>query len=87
MQRLRQQAQALVQNVLCGVYVSVVDCAANRTNPLPDGQILCAGPLGATSGTKLTGWIETVYRYYLLAVPRRFVLQLPTELTPACVGD
>lgn len=87
MQRLRQQAQTLVQDILCGVLVPQMVRPALGANPLPERQILCVGPLGTASGAELTGWEETVYCDYLLPIPHRLVLQLPPELTPTYVRD
>ena len=84
---LRQQAQALIQNVLCGVYIPVMGSAALGANPLPDGQVFRSWPLSTASGAKLTGRKEAVDRDHLFSVPRRFVLQLPPKLAPACVRN
>ena len=85
MYNLRQQAQSFVQDILCGVDIPVVDNAADRANPLADGQILCAGPLSATIGAQLRGREEAAYGDRLFPIPRRLVLQLPTELAPGCI--
>lgn len=71
---LCQEAQSLIQNVLCGVDVPIMGSATGGASPLPDGQILCAGPLSATNGAQLGGRKEAVYRDYLFSVPRRLVL-------------
>ena len=71
---LRQEAQSFIQDVLCGVGVPIMDSATGGANPLPDRQILCAGPLSAANGAQLGGWEEAVYRDYLFSVPRRLVL-------------
>ena len=64
-----------------------MDSTALGASPLPDGQILCSGPLSTASGAKLTGRKETVDRDHLFSIPRRLVLQLPPKLAPACVRN
>ena len=87
MLRLRQQAQTFFQDVFCGVYVPVVDSAAYRTDPFPDRQVFCTGPLSATARAKLRGREESVNSDHLFPVPYRLVLQLPPELTPGSIGN
>ena len=87
MRRLRQQAQTFLQDVLCGVAVSVVYRAADRAGPLPDSQVLCVGPLCAADRAELGGREETVYCDHLFPVLCGLVLQLPLELPPARVRN
>ena len=84
-QRLRQQAQTFVQDVFGGIYVPVVDGTADGANPLPDGQVLGSRPLCAAVGAELGGREEFIHTDNRFPVPRRLVLQLPPELSPACV--
>ena len=85
MYNLRQQAQSFVQDILCGIYVPVVDGATDGANPLPDGQVLGSRPLCAAVGAELGGREEFIHTDNRFPVPRRLVLQLPPELSPACV--
>ena len=69
MYHLRQQAQAFIQDVLCGVYVPVVYSAARRTGSFSDRQILNCRILSAAGRKKLDGWEEAVNPDHLLSIP------------------
>ena len=84
---LRQEAQSFVENIDGRVVVPVVDDAAFRTLPLPNLQVLGAGPLCATGRTKLTGWIEAIHDNYTLSVPVGLVFQLAPEFAPTDIGN
>ena len=49
-----------MENVLCGVKVSVVNSPAGRTSPLSDGKIFYACVLVSANAAKLTGRIKLI---------------------------
>jgi len=42
-----------VENVSCGVDITVMGFAAHRAHPLPDRQVFCPGVSVSTTGTKV----------------------------------
>ena len=84
---LRQQAQSFIQDVLCCIYIPVVDSAAYWASPLSHRQIFRSWPLCAADGAKLAGWKEAVSRYHLPSIPCRLILQLPPKLAPGSIRD
>ena len=70
---LRQQTQTFLQDILCGVHVSVVGYAAYRASPFPHGKVFCSGPLSAAYRTNLAGWIEAIYGYEPFPIPLSLV--------------
>ena len=79
---LRQQAQPFVQNILRGVYVSVVVFTALWADPLSYSKVFRSWPLSTADGTVLAGRIETIYYYQRFVLPLCLVGKLPPELAP-----
>ena len=58
----------------------------NGACPFPNGKVFCPRPFYPAVIAKLAGREEMVDYYDLLAIPRRFVDELPAEFAPACIG-
>lgn len=76
-----------MEDIDCGVGISIENCPTFGTYPMPYLEIFRTGPLCATFRASLAGRIETVYGYKLLTVPLSLIGELPSEFAPACIGN
>lgn len=74
------------KNILSGVAISVMVCAAIEAVPLPDIQRQPLNNVTAISAAFRTRK-PAVYFYQVSTVPLGFVLQLPHQLAPSSIAD
>ena len=84
---LCQEAQSLIQNVLCGVDVPIMGSATGGASPLPDCQILSFSAPVSTAAAQLAAGVESPHLNQLFMLPGSLVLQLPGQLSPGGICD
>ena len=84
---LCHQAHSFTKDIDGCVGISVKGCPTFGTDPVPYLEVFRARPLSSTRRTNLAGGKESVYGYEPFPVPLRLIDELPSEFTPACIGN
>lgn len=79
--------QPFVKDIHCGIGISIKDCTAVRTSPLPYSKVFGSRPAFTTMAIGLAGSKEPVHGYQLTPIPFSLEGELSAELTPCGVRD
>lgn len=82
-----QEAQALIQNIHCGVGIPVMNLAALRADPLPNAEVPDFWILVAAATAKLAAWEACPDFNNSFVLPFRLIFELAGKLAPGAVGN